>query len=188
MIHDTDCIADFIFVENSIAPCAVALVLGGSHPQLAEKAAEVFHKGMAQYILFSGRANPDLPAHVSEAAWLKSIAESLGVPSDSILCEHEAANTLENAVFSSALLQTMHVNTERLILVCKAYHSRRALLTYQHVFPDNTVFYVQSTVDKRGLHRDNWTTAKEHVDRVMGEVVKIGGYFKDKIAYDVQDM
>ena len=37
MIQDINFITDFIFVEDTISPCDVILVPGGSHPQLAEK-------------------------------------------------------------------------------------------------------------------------------------------------------
>jgi hypothetical protein len=52
MIQDINFITDFIFVEDTITPCDVILVPGGSHPQLAEKAAELFKQDMAPYILF----------------------------------------------------------------------------------------------------------------------------------------
>jgi len=97
MIQDINFITDFIFVEDTISPCDVILVPGGSHPQLAEKAAELFKQGMAPYILFSGRVNPNMPEYPSEAEWLKSVAFGLGVPADKVLCEDKAAHSFENA-------------------------------------------------------------------------------------------
>lgn len=57
MVYHVDFITDFIFFESCITPCDVILVPGGSHPQLAQKAAELFHEGMEKYIIFSGRSN-----------------------------------------------------------------------------------------------------------------------------------
>lgn len=39
-LYPFDCITDFIFVRNdeSIPPCDVLLIPGGSHPQLMERA------------------------------------------------------------------------------------------------------------------------------------------------------
>ena len=181
MIYSTDFITDFIFVETEITPCDVILVPGGSRPQLAERAAELYKNGMAKYILFSGRANQKIPEYFSEAEYLKSIAVGLGVHVENIICEHEAAHTFENAEFSLALLKKMNFKIDRVILVCKAFHSRRALLTYQYLFPKTTEFLVASTVENRGLKKENWTTKSEYVKIVMSEVEKIGKYFNDKI-------
>lgn len=182
MIYDTKFITDFIFVENNITPCDAILVPGGSRPQLAEKAAELYRKGMAKYILFSGQANPKIPEYLSEAEYLKSVAVGLGVPADSIICENEASNTFENAKFSLKLLEEMNLNIDKTILVCKTFHSRRALLTYQYVFPKTTEFLVASIEDSRGLNKENWTTNDTFIKIVMTEVEKIGKYFNDKIS------
>jgi len=181
MSNYLDFIIELIFVKNDITPCAVILVPGGSHPQLAERAAELYIKGMAKFIQFSGHANPKIPDFPSEAEYLKSIAVNLGVPADSIICEYEASNTFQNAEFSLALLKIMCINIDKVILVCKAFHSRRALLSYQHSFPRTTEFLVESIEDNRGINKDNWTTKDEYVRVVMREVEKIGKYFCDKI-------
>ena len=182
MIETVNFITNFIFVENEITPCDTILVPGGSHPQLAEKAAELYKQGMGKHILFSGQGSPNIPDYPSEAEWLKSIAINLGVPAHDIICENEAAHTFENAKFSLELLLKMNISIDSIILVCKEYHSRRALLTYQYVFPKESKFHVACITDKRGLNRDNWTTKTEYIEKVMGEVEKIGKYFKDKIA------
>lgn len=174
-------ITDFIFVGNDIVPCDVILVPGGSRPQLAEKASEIFNKGMAKYIIFSGGPNPKIPEFISEAEYLKSIAVNSGVLADKIICENESRHTFENAEFSLALLKNMNVSTDKIILVCKAFHSRRALLTYQYVFPKGTSFLVVPTEDNNGLNKDNWMTKEKHIKVVMSEVEKIGRYFSDKI-------
>lgn len=73
------------------------------------------------------------------------------------------------------------MNFRGTILVCKAYHSRRALLTYQSMFPKNTDFFVASVPDKRDITKDNWYLDEEKIKIVMGEVVKIGKYFEPYI-------
>ena len=181
MILDTQAITDFIFVENTLAPCEVILVPGGSRPHLAEKAAKLYHQGMAKYIIFSGHSNWRIPDHPNEATYLKAVAMSLGVPDENIICEPHAAHTMENAEFSLKILQERGFAIEKFILVCKGFHSRRALLTYQHVFPPGVEFFVNTTDDDDVANRENWITNKTHIQRVMSEVEKIGKYFWDKI-------
>ena len=147
MGYPFDCITDFIFVENEISPCDVILVPGGSHPQLMERAAELLENRMASYILPSGGKNKKLPGYRCEADFLKEIALQKNIPSDSILCEEKAANTYENALFSYELLQNTNLDITKVILVCKAYHSRRALFTYHKgISPRHGVF-------RRACHR-----------------------------------
>lgn len=68
-----------------------------------------------------------------------------------------------------------------MILVCKEYHSRRALCTYQKVFFVYTKFFVEPVTDMKGLSRDNWFTKDEYIKTVMGEAEKMGKYFSDDI-------
>jgi uncharacterized SAM-binding protein YcdF (DUF218 family) len=175
-----DCISDFIFVDDFIDSSDVILIPGGSHPQLAEKAAKLYKQGMAPYILASGHANPNIPNYSSEAEYLKSIAIDLGVPPEKFLCENKASHTFENAEFSFQMLKNMNIKADKIILVCKAYHSRRTLFTYSYNFPVSTEFLVASVVDKYGLCRNNWYTKPDYISKVMSEVEKIGKYFKDK--------
>lgn len=77
--------------------------------------------------------------------------------------------------------QTLNMPIKNVILVCKAYHSRRALLTYKTIFPLNMNFYVSPIIDKKGISKDNWFLKEDRINIVMNEVTKIGYYFKDKI-------
>lgn len=174
-------LTEFIFVGDEPRPSDVILIPGASHPQLAEKAAQLYISGYAKYILASGHANKNLPAYPSEADYLRQVALDHGVADAHFICERKASHTFENAAFSLSMLQEMHIPHKRVLLVCKAYHARRALLTYESVFPKDTAFLVASIPDKRGLCKENWTTKAEYIQTVMDEVEKIGKYFKDKI-------
>jgi hypothetical protein len=41
-----DCITDFMFFKTDIRHSDVILIPGGSHPQLIERAAYLYHQGM----------------------------------------------------------------------------------------------------------------------------------------------
>jgi len=176
-----DCITDFIFAEDFVELSDVILVPGGSHPQLAARAAELYRQGMAGIILISGGHNPKIPDQPSEAAFLKQTAIRAGVPEDRILCEEKATNTFENALFSHDILKLHNISPRKIILVCKAFHARRALLTYQKTFPKDTRFLVSPVTDNNGITKNNWFTDQAYIDKVMLEVEKIGIYFRDTI-------
>lgn len=181
MDYPFDCITDLIFVETYVQKVDVILVPGCNQPQIMEKAAELYHKGFAQYILPTGGANHKISNYESEWEYLKTIGINLGVPEEAILKEDRAKNTFENARLSLEVLNKNNIDVKKVILVCKSYHSRRALLTYQLVFPLNVEFYVCTVTDKTGVTRNNWFLNTEAISLVMGEVVKIGKYFKNEI-------
>lgn len=181
MQYPFDCISDLVFVETELQKSDIIFIPGGSHPQLMEKAAGLYHQGMAPYILPSGGYNPSLTGYKSEWMFLKNIALQYNVPETAILKEDQGGNTFENADFSRGLLADKGIVVHKAILVCKAYHSRRALLTYQKVFPHVT-FGVAPVPDYRGITKENWFLNRKHIHIVMGEVAKIGVYFEDQIA------
>jgi len=176
-----DCISDFVFACSTVRSSDVILVPGGSHPQLMQEAARLYQSGLAPLILPSGGANSNLPNHASEWQFLRDIGVSLGVPAEAILRENRASNTFENALFSYEVLKEQGLSIKRAILVCKAFHARRALLSYQYSFPTGVEFLVAPVPDRRGIAKDNWYLDANSARIVMEEVKKIGSYFGDKI-------
>jgi uncharacterized SAM-binding protein YcdF (DUF218 family) len=144
-------------------------------------AAALYHRGFSAYILPSGTYNANIPEFESEWAFLQARGIALNVPEHAILKEDRARNTFENARFSKRVLEDLRLPVRKAILLCKTYHARRALLTYQAVFPQGVEFFVLPVVDERGMTRTNWFTNPDHTAIVMGEVEKIGSYFLDVI-------
>jgi uncharacterized SAM-binding protein YcdF (DUF218 family) len=168
-----------MFFETGIGKSDVILVPGGSQPQLMEKAAALYHEGIAPYILPSGGATPNV--ETTEWEFLRNLGVTLGVPEEAILKEDQAANTFDNARFSLQVLEQMGIPHKTVVLVCKTYHARRALFTYQLVFPKDTVFYVSPVIDWTGISKDNWYLDEQSINRVMNEFEKIGKYFRSYI-------
>ncbi|PGC32506.1 hypothetical protein COM11_04845 [Bacillus pseudomycoides] len=175
MSYPFDCITNFIFVETEVAPADVILVPGANHPLLMERAVSLYKQGLAPYILPSGGYKP----HVGTTEWdfLRNIGIANGVPEEAILKEDQAQHTLENARLSLEVLQNTGIDPKKVIIVCKAGHSRRALLCYQAEFPKATEFFVSPVVDRYGITRENWFLSEIGISRIMNEVEKIGKYF-----------
>ncbi len=179
MPYPFDCITEFMFVETALEPADVILIPGGSHPQLMERAADLYHQGMAPYILPSGGPTPNVAS--TEWEFLRGVGVGLGVPQEAILREDQATNTFENARFSWNVLQQHGILPQKVILVCKSYHARRSLLTYQTEFPQSTKFMVCPVTDKTGITKDNWYLEEHTIKKVMGELTKVGQYFAHHI-------
>ncbi|WP_159888715.1 YdcF family protein [Paenibacillus puerhi] len=179
MSNPFDCITEFMFFETTIEMADVILIPGGSHPQLMERAAELFHQGMAPYILPSGGQTKNVLS--TEWEFLRDVGISLGVPEEAILREDKATNTFENSRYSWNVLKQQRIDPQKAILVCKSYHARRALLTYKIDFPRTTTFFVSPVTDKTGTTKDNWYLEEQNIKYVMNELTKVGQYFSHHI-------
>lgn len=175
MNYPFDVITKFIFLETEIEKSDVILVPGGSHPQLMEKASELYHQQFAPYILPSGGATKNV--ETTEWEFLNRVGIKRGVPQEAILKEDKATNTFENARYSWDVLNEAGMQAKKVILACKAGHACRAFLTYRTVFPQDVQFHIAPVIDNTGISKDNWYLTEEGIRRIMLEVEKIGRYF-----------
>lgn len=176
-----DPITDFMFIDDPVDQAEVILVPGGNFRQAAEKAAELYLQGVAPWILPSGRQHPDLSPFPSEWHFMMDICIRKGVPENAILREDSAANTFENARKSLAVIQGAGITLKHAILVCRNWHARRSLLTYQAVFPSDVSFKVVSVSDQHCLSRNDWYLDPVKANLIMTEIQKIGEYFLPEI-------
>lgn len=169
-----DCITDFVFVpEEEIIPADVILVPGGTHTNPMKIASELYHSGIAPYILPSGGFSTKI--NKTEWEFLRDIAVSCGVPEVNILKEDQARNTFDNARNSWQVIVDRNMNVKRAVIVCKSFFSRRALMTYQTVFPPDVTFQVKQ--DDFRVNRHNWFYDEAYIKLVVTEAEKITKYF-----------
>lgn len=173
---------DFIFVSETLFSADVILIAGVSRPELAERAALLFRKGLAPLVLPSGGPNRNLPDWPCEWAFLRDILIKHGVPEPAILREDRAAHTFDNAQLSWQVLRALEPPARSAILVCKTFHSRRALMTYQQAFPPGFIFGCAPVRDERDIGQENWYHSDMGIKAVMSEVAKIGMYFEGHVA------
>ena len=114
---------------------ADAIVVGGSgtRTDMAMRAAELYHQGIAPIIVFSGFAHPEFGTNESEL--LKSYAIEHGVPEKAIITESLAMNTGLNVVLSAQKLKEAGIALKRVILVHKPFMTRRFLATAEAQWP-----------------------------------------------------
>lgn len=180
-------ITDFIFVENAPEKSDVIFIPGASHPEHALRAAELYHQGMAEYLLPSGRYSvtlghfkgvpeafrQDYPdEYETEWAYLRHVLMKAGVPEGAILREDQATYTWENAQFSRRVCDGMGLQVRKAILCCRAFHARRAMTYYHAAFPEANILVCPAGIP--GESRDDWFTTEKGRRRVMGEVARMG--------------
>ena len=176
---------DFIFIDDKPEKADVIFVPGNGYPQMAEKAAELYRRGLAPRVLPSGRYSVTVGKFAGvldreeyyngdyETEWdfLKDVLIKNGVPEKAILREDQATFTYENAIYSRQVTDREHLDIKKAILCCKSCHARRALMYYKLLYPDTEFFVIPCCVDS--INKDNWSETNEGIDEVMGEITRI---------------
>lgn len=123
--------------EESSQQTDIIIGLGSSDMRTAEWCAELYKKGTAPRILFTGargRISRDLLSE-NEADLYAKTAVALGVQYKDILIEAKATNTGENIRFSYELLSSQNLSVNAITLVTKPYMLKRAHATFMKQWP-----------------------------------------------------
>lgn len=175
-------ITEFIFPEDKLEKADIIFIPGNRYPQMAEKAADLWHQGYAPYIMPSGKwsvlqkkfegvlekKDEYTGAYQSEWEFLKDVLLKNNVPEEVILREDQASYTYENAVFSRKAADQAGLNIKRAIICARNYHGRRCMMYYQRLFPEAQIQICPVGIG--GIDRDNWMNTEEGIEAVIGEM------------------
>ncbi len=191
-------ISDYIFVSDEPEKVDAIFLPGGSHPELPEYAAELYHKGYATWLIPSGGVSvkrdkwPGVRSkteiyngnYQSDCEFFVDVLVNNGVPIDAIIGEDNSGHTRDNAFLSRKVVDESGVKIKTALIVCKAFHARRCLMLYQMAFPD--VEIKVCPVHCFNITKDNWYTTEQGIDRVLGELARCGnqfiGYMKEYLS------
>ncbi len=152
----------FLTVDSGPVKADVLVLLGGGSHERWERTAELFKEHVAPRIIVSGYGDCEINRHLLLAA---------GVPAAAIEIEDKSRTTKENAQFTIQLLRGGKL--KQVILVTSWYHSRRALVCFQHYAPD-IKFYSRPSYFASA--RAEWAHNRIG-SRVRLEYVKLLGYW-----------
>lgn len=188
-------IGDFIFVDNKPEKCSVIITVGGSFPQIAEKAAELYKSGFSDYVLAGGgvsvktgifagvKDKKDIYSgdYKTECDFYEDVLIKNGVPETAIVREDKSGHTRANAECAAAVLKEQGISAEKMILVCKRFHARRCLMFFQSAFPKAEILVVPADIEVGDFNviKDNWHTSSYGIKRVMGELARCGDQFTE---------
>jgi uncharacterized SAM-binding protein YcdF (DUF218 family) len=130
-------------------------VFGTRFSEPAFLAAKLFKSGISNLVVLTGGINR--VNGVNEAVSHQVILRAEGVPENSVICESESTNTLENVTFVlpkvNQLLNANHLT--HILVVVKWMHSRRALMTLKRHLPV-AIQYSVATYEVEEVGRSNW--------------------------------
>jgi uncharacterized SAM-binding protein YcdF (DUF218 family) len=135
-------------MKQSLVKADAILVLCSHDERVAERAAELFLKGWAPLLIFSGGAGKITSQLWTEpeAERFAKIAQELGVPRQQILVEPASTNTGENISFTRKLLEEKNLALHSFIVVQKPYMERRSYATFKKVWPEKQIIVTSPQV------------------------------------------
>jgi uncharacterized SAM-binding protein YcdF (DUF218 family) len=180
-------LAKNLIVEKPLEKADAIVVLGGSHTYLerTRKAAELFKKGFAPRIYLTddgeqagwSRAEQRNPSFV-ELARKSLIAGGVGAENIEIL-EPKVTGTIYEARLLSDKARAANLNS--ILIVTSAYHTRRALATFQKIFAENNQTIALGILSPPPGEQTpppfSWWLSKFGWEIVAGEYVKSVAYW-----------
>ncbi|MFF0362691.1 YdcF family protein [Streptomyces fungicidicus] len=171
---DTRRLWEYHQMGHTPRPCSVAIGLGSHDLGVADTAAELYKRGMAPLIVFTGATSPTTRERMprGEAVHYRERALELGVPSSAILVEPRARNTGDNIRFSRKLLEEAGVDVSSVLLISKPYEERRAYATARKLWPDVEIVSASSPMTLNE-YVDSLGDARMVIDMLVGALQRL---------------
>ena len=118
---------DYLRLGQKPRKADVIVGFGNFNTDIARRAAELYHQGIAPKVLFTGGLGRNtlglLPE--SEADRFARVAMECGVPDRDIIREDKSTNTAENIIFTRKLLEELAVPHDHILGVHQPFMERR---------------------------------------------------------------
>ncbi|AKM82508.1 MAG: hypothetical protein UT28_C0001G0716 [Berkelbacteria bacterium GW2011_GWE1_39_12] len=172
---------EYHHLNQPLVKAGAIFVLGSIDKTVGEYAAELFLKGYAPLMIFSGGMahNNDLLStgwNKSEAEVLSEIAIEKGVPKEKIILETNASNTSENINFVKKLLAERQLDISSFILVQKPYMERRAYATFKKQWPEKEFIVTSSPVTYEDYMIKSKIPKEQTINIMVGDLQRIKEY------------
>ncbi|MGA5262634.1 YdcF family protein [Streptomyces griseoincarnatus] len=165
---------DYHQMGHAPQPCSVAIGLGSHDLGVADTAVDLYKRGMAPLLVFTGATSPTTRERMprGEAVHYRERALELGVPSEAILVEPHARNTGENIRFSRKVLEENGEEVSSVLLISKPYEERRAYATARKLWPEVDVVSA-STPMTFAEYVDSIGDARLVIDMLVGALQRL---------------
>ena len=172
---------DIMHMGQALEKANVIVGFGCYDEDIPRRCAELFHRGFAPYVCFSGGLgrNTDKLWSKSEAERFAAIAVAGGVPEERIILENKSTNSAENLLFTPKVLAEKGIKEEKIIAVHKPYMERRLWAAMQVYWPQVQVVYTspQVTVEEHIAHAEKiGMTRKGVIETIVGDVQRMELY------------
>ncbi len=154
---------DYMKLNQKLERCDVIFGLGCLDLTVAKVSAELYLKGYADKIIFSGGFGKKSKEvwQEPEAEKFAKIAMDLGVPKEKIYVEDKASNTSENFKFMKKLIEENKLPIRSCLVVGRPYVEKRSFAVFEKVMPEY-----------KGIFTSENIGCEAYFDRYVGDVKK----------------
>ncbi len=157
------------------------LVLGTHDIKIVDYSIDLFQKGWAPFMAFSGgviHQKPHLKIHwdLPEAEVFAQRAIERGVHPNKILIENKSTNTGENFQFIAKLLKSKNLDFDKFIIVQKPYMERRTLATGLKHWPDKKLIVKSPDVTYDEYMNKGDIPKEQIINYMVGDLQRIKIY------------
>ncbi|WP_245189583.1 YdcF family protein [Lunatimonas salinarum] len=147
---------DYHHTNHVLGEADCILVLGSNDLRVAERGAELYLRGYAPLLVFSGGLGNFTQGHWNEpeADKFAKIAYRMGVPEDKVLIENKSTNTGENIRHTQRLFAAEGLNPNRFIVVQKPFMERRTLATFKVHWPEKELVVTSPQISMEDYPND----------------------------------
>lgn len=172
---------DFMHMGHALEKADVIVGFGCYDEDIPRRCAELFHRGFAPFVCFSGGLGRNTSGiwSKSEAERFAAIAIAEGVPEERIILENKSTNSAENLLFTPKVLAEAGVKAERIIAVHKPYMERRLWAAMQVYWPQAQAVYTspQVSVEEHIAHAEKiGMTRRGVIETIVGDVQRMELY------------
>ena len=163
----------------SEADCIVGF--GNYNCDIAIRAAELYHKGLSNKVLFSGGLGRNTLGiqQITEADRFAATALREGVPAEDILIENRSTNSAENILFTKELLAQNGIFPKKLICVHQPFMERRVAAAFDVTWSEVELLTTSLPIDIPDFFAHavtNGVTEKMVVEEVVGDFQRMKLY------------
>ena len=181
---------DYHHMDHQLKKADCILVLGSHDTRVADWGIDLFKRGYAPYIVFSGGLG-SLTKDVfkkSEAETFADLALKRGVPKDKIIIENQSTNTGENIQFTETLLVKLGHEFNSFILVQKPYMERRGFSTFRKQLPEKNCIVTSPPIPYE-KYFTQFRSKDDIINIIVGDLQRIIEYSKRgyQISQDVPE-
>ena len=130
---------DYLCLNEPLEKADCIVGFGNFNTDIARRAAELYHRGFAPKVLFTGGLGRNTEGLLPEpeAVRFAKVAMECGVPQEDIILEPDSTNTKENILFTRSRLETLGLPHGRILGVHQPFMERRIKAAMGVYWPEN---------------------------------------------------
>lgn len=174
---------DYLRLGQEPEKCDCIVGFGNFNTDIARRAAELYHQGLAPKILFTGGLGRNTEGLLPEpeAVRFARVAMECGVPEEDILLEDRSTNTKENILFTRQLLEEKNLPHSHILGVHQPFMERRIKAAMGVYWPELhfSVTSPQVTIPEYlARAREQGVSEEASVSVIVGDLQRMDLYAK----------